>query len=65
MESPADFVDWPAGFAWNGWPTSVEYADYGIDKLITEEMAKDIIEQCQSLEEHVESYLIEPGTMTS
>jgi uncharacterized protein len=42
-----------------------EDADYGIDKLITEEMAKDIIEQCQRLEEHVEAYLIESGMMTS
>jgi uncharacterized protein (UPF0332 family) len=42
-----------------------EDADYGIDKVITEEMAKDILEQCQRLEEHVESYLIESGTMTS
>ncbi len=42
-----------------------EDADYGIDKVITEEMAKDILEQCQRLQKHVEQYLSKSGLMNS
>jgi len=40
-----------------------EDADYGIEKLFTEEMAGDIIEQCQRLQKKMEAYLVESGMM--
>ena len=38
-----------------------EDADYGIDKVITEEIARDILEQCERLAKHVEQYLYKSG----
>lgn len=35
-----------------------EDADYGIDKVITDEMARDMLEQCQSLQRDVRQYLL-------
>jgi len=40
-----------------------EDADYGIDKAITEEIARDILEQCQRLQNHVEQYLYKPDLL--
>jgi len=38
-----------------------EDADYGIDKVITEEIARDILEQCERLAKQVEQYLYKSG----
>ena len=38
-----------------------EDADYDIYKVITEETARDILEQCQRLQNHVEQYLYKSG----
>jgi len=41
-----------------------EDADYGIDKILTEEMARDILERCEYLASQVEQYLYKSGMLS-
>ena len=41
-----------------------EDADYGIDKIVTEEIAKDMLERCEYLTNQVEQYLYQSGLLS-